>query len=250
MPSELGRLTSLASLVLGSNRLSGTIPTELGLCTNLHMLSFPSNSISGTLPAALMHSGLLVLSVGSNRLSGTLPALENATALRSFALHQNRISGTLSVNLGDSFSQLLGRVQLHTNQLSGFIPAQLITAIAAANGTLPALHANRLSGTLPTELALVSQLSFPALGYNSLSGTIPEALTIGARAWTKSMAGRMDLFSNRIGYPHWRQAHGHPSPEETIIARRTTPWYDDWAECRGRAGSLTSGREHCYGTGR
>ena len=53
IPTELGLLTRLTSLVLTETRLTGTIPSELGLLTKLRVLQLEKNQLTGTLPTQL-----------------------------------------------------------------------------------------------------------------------------------------------------------------------------------------------------
>ena len=53
IPAELGKLTNLQWLSLGSNQLSGSIPVELGKLTNLQWLSLGGNYLSGSIPVRI-----------------------------------------------------------------------------------------------------------------------------------------------------------------------------------------------------
>ena len=53
VPSELGNLTKLTTLYLGSNQLTGSIPTELGDLTALTHLYLSVNQLTGRIPAGL-----------------------------------------------------------------------------------------------------------------------------------------------------------------------------------------------------
>ena len=53
IPTELGCLTSLETLILASNSLTGGIPTELGGLTSLTWLMLYNNSLTGGIPTEL-----------------------------------------------------------------------------------------------------------------------------------------------------------------------------------------------------
>mgnify|MGYP003325697304 CR=1 FL=1 len=53
IPPELGNLTNLTSLDLGSNQLTGEIPSELGNLANLYYLNLSDNQLSGQIPESI-----------------------------------------------------------------------------------------------------------------------------------------------------------------------------------------------------
>jgi len=78
VPAELGLLTALTSLKLGSNLLTGTICTEIGKLSNLVELLLENNELTGSLPDTLTDLGdlgtcflILVMSQRSRVLSYT-----------------------------------------------------------------------------------------------------------------------------------------------------------------------------------
>ncbi len=150
IPFELGSLSNLRYLWLGSNSLSGTIPSELGSLSNLQRLSLHhNNSLSGTIPSELGSlSNLQELSVNNNRLSGTLPSgLGSLSNLQSLILSSNNLSGTIPSELGS------------LSNLSGLF-----------------LHNNSLIGTIPSELGSLSNLQHLYLYNNDFRGTIPDSI--------------------------------------------------------------------------
>jgi hypothetical protein len=74
IPHDLGLLTDLTYLSLGSNQLSGTIPSSLGNLLDLTYLSLGSNRLSGTIPSSLVAlTALTSLFLEYNQLVGTMP---------------------------------------------------------------------------------------------------------------------------------------------------------------------------------
>ena len=53
IPTELGEVVNLNTLLLDGNRLSGEIPSELGNLTNLRVLDLEGNQLTGCVPSAL-----------------------------------------------------------------------------------------------------------------------------------------------------------------------------------------------------
>ena len=67
-------MPSLSWLILGRNRLTGTIPPELGGLSSLTLLYLDNNSLTGPIPPELAGlSGLLTLNLSNNELSGPIP---------------------------------------------------------------------------------------------------------------------------------------------------------------------------------
>lgn len=69
LPSEIGLLANLTTLVMSSNAMkSGTIPTELGRLSNLQLLNLDAYGLKGTLPTELDNrSRLSILYMDGNR---------------------------------------------------------------------------------------------------------------------------------------------------------------------------------------
>lgn len=116
-------------LNLGFNRLTGELPDNPAVwqaLSTLRSLSLRSNALSGTVPPALGHLvGLLDFNARRNQISGTLPDdLATLTHLRHLSLYTNRISGTLGAWIGALRSLgtgAAGGLDLRANRLSGTI---------------------------------------------------------------------------------------------------------------------------------
>jgi hypothetical protein len=72
LPSEVGALTKLSSLVLSSNNLTNTLPSEVGTLQLLTVLEISSNNINGSLPASIYRLlNLEYLLAGNTNVTGT-----------------------------------------------------------------------------------------------------------------------------------------------------------------------------------
>ncbi len=166
---DAGRVTHI---LLTENGLTGTIPAQLGNLTNLEILYLGSNKLTGTVPTQLSSlANLKQLHLFNNELSGTIPAeLGALTNLRSLNLSRNRLTGAIPAQLGN-LTNLLD-LSLHSNHLTGTIPAQLGSL---ANLEYLSLNGNQLIGEIPAALGSLVNLMWLYLGGNQLTGCIPAA---------------------------------------------------------------------------
>ena len=75
IPTQIGELTSLASLSLTNGTLTGTIPTQLGNLPGLRRVWLYGNDLQGTIPTQIDKlSQLEVFEVQRNALNGTMPS--------------------------------------------------------------------------------------------------------------------------------------------------------------------------------
>ncbi|KAL8092980.1 hypothetical protein AgCh_035019 [Apium graveolens] len=74
IPSSIGQLTELRTLVLRKNNLTSNIPRELGLCTKLAFLDLAINSFTGPLPLSFSNlTRISTLALNDNHLTGNIP---------------------------------------------------------------------------------------------------------------------------------------------------------------------------------
>ena len=157
---------SVTALKLPGNNLSGPLLATLGSLTSLTTLDLSENRLSGTIPDLGALSSLTTLNLGDNQLSGTIPDwLGSLTGLQDLSLRDNRLTGPIPEALG-TLNQL-DVLYLDDNQLSGPIP----DALGDLNQLDVARFAgNALTGCVPNGLRyLVTALMVDSLPAHDFS---------------------------------------------------------------------------------
>ena len=193
VPSSLGRLTGLETLVLGGNGLTGEIPSSLSNLAALETLDLNDNKLDGEIPSWLGSlTNLSTLRLDANGLSGEIPSsLSNLTALDTLHLNANQLTGNIPLELGNLTN--LVQLRLSQNQLGGGIPS-----LANLTGlTVLHLQENDLTGPVPAWLGSLTMLEELDLSGNGLTGTIP--LSLGALS---EQSGQPNLINLRVLHLH------------------------------------------------
>ena len=115
-------LTSLSTLNLNTNLLTGTIPVELSMLTSLTMLKLYNNDLDGTIPTGVSTlTSLAYLSISGNGLTGTIPPeMSMLSSLVTLNLKGNSLTGAAPAFLCDAAINtcILIRDDDMTNQFS------------------------------------------------------------------------------------------------------------------------------------
>jgi Leucine-rich repeat (LRR) protein len=203
--------SSLYSLALSYNDLSGEFPKVLQGASQLKFLDLSYNRFFGTLPKWLPEKmpQLQILRVRSNMFSGHIP--DNITSLdglRYLDIAHNNISGTIPLSLSNlkamkyrfygnaddyvfeesipvitkgqtreytfKVYRLLVNLDLSCNSLTGEIPEEISFLIMLTNLNL---SSNLLVGKIPNQIGDLKQLESLDLSYNELTGEIPSGLS-------------------------------------------------------------------------
>lgn len=197
LPTLLGNLGTLNSIILSQNLIHGYIPTEIANLPHLEVIDISENEMSGTIP--VFASPLLKkLILKNNRLSGTLPydlgqrherlqtfdvmhngitgpipdsikALEN---LDTFSISENDFTGTIPSSLSES--KVLRYLYMDSNHLMGTIPPSLARPESPLQEIW--LQVNLLSGTIPAGIADLPDLFNFYIDGNKFTGTVPKEL--------------------------------------------------------------------------
>ncbi|CAI9113710.1 OLC1v1014363C1 [Oldenlandia corymbosa var. corymbosa] len=123
LPSNtICNLTSLRTLSLRLNHLSGPLPSDFPQCAELRNLYLQGNQFSGPISPVLNIHSLVRLNLAGNQFSGEIPpALNNLTRLRTLYLESNNFSGPIP----ELSLQNLDQFNVSFNSLNGSIPKGL-----------------------------------------------------------------------------------------------------------------------------
>ena len=104
MPPELSLFTGLKLFLAPENSLRGDLDLAFGGLSTLQTVAVPDNRLSGTIPVGILEKNpdLAFLDLGGNQFKGTLPtALAAAAKLSDLQLNGNQLTGTIPPNIGD-----------------------------------------------------------------------------------------------------------------------------------------------------
>ncbi|XP_057499424.1 probable LRR receptor-like serine/threonine-protein kinase At3g47570 [Actinidia eriantha] len=176
LPNSIANLsTQLQHLIVGRNKISGSIPAGIGNLVSLNSLALHDNQLTGSIPTSIgrLHK-LQLVAFGRNKLSGDIPSsIGNLTLLNKLGIEENNLQGNIPSTLGNCQGLLL--LQLYGNNLSGSIPREVI-GLSSLSISLD-LSQNSLSGPLPQEVGNLRNLGLLSLSCNKLSGEIPSSLS-------------------------------------------------------------------------
>lgn len=160
---------NITAIILNGANLGGELGDTLGNFTSIITIDLSNNQISGSIPENLPLT-LRQFFLSSNRLIGRIPSsLSDLTLLSDMSLNENLLDGELP----DSFQLLTGLMNLDvsSNNLSGPLPPSM-----ASLSSLTTLHLqnNSFSGTLDylQNLPLIDL----NIENNMFTGPVPESL--------------------------------------------------------------------------
>lgn len=194
--------TTLITLNLSSNALSGSLPPSLGNCiladlsrnmlsndirvmenwgANLEVLDLSSNNLTGSISNWTLFQRLTLLNFRNNSLVGSMPIeLGTSPRLATLDLSSNKLDGRLPASLFKS--QTLTNLNMSGNHLNGRIPigASGTGELLALPSSLPIevldLSDNSLTGNLPSDVGNLGRLRLLNLARNQMSGDLPSEL--------------------------------------------------------------------------
>lgn len=225
IPAEMGTLTELTELVLGSNMVKGDFPECLYELKNIVKLNLPTNNISGsfsakmanwtkldefsllnnaafggTLPAEIGEcADLRLLNLNGTSIEGAIPAeLAKCQKLQFFMCFKTKLSGELP-DIWDKFPDLR-TIQLYQCEgLTGNLPQSLGRLKSTATTVSLQLYGCNFTGNIPESFSeLPAGAKQLRLQGNRMSGVIPAAVQAHAN-WSKWEPEKY-LFPQQEGY--------------------------------------------------
>ncbi|KAK4485966.1 hypothetical protein RD792_008620 [Penstemon davidsonii] len=194
--------TTLGTLNVSSNLISGLLPQSLGNCV---IVDLSRNLLSDDISVlSSWNTNLEIVDLSSNSLTGSIPNLTQLQRLTFFSIRNNSIEGTLPIIFG-SYPKL-ATVDLSSNRLHGPIPHSFFTSTTLTSLNLSGNHLtgpiplegshtsellllpsgppmesldlsnNFLTGGLPSDIGNWGRLKLMNIAYNNLSGQLPNEL--------------------------------------------------------------------------
>ncbi|KAF5732071.1 Leucine-rich receptor-like protein kinase family protein putative isoform 1 [Tripterygium wilfordii] len=187
--SSIVNLTSLSSLNLSHNSLSGPLPTgffsslpslqtvDLSYNSFYGLLSYPFDSSNG-------NNSIQTLDLSSNRFHGPILSVSNNSFLRltSFNVSNNTLNGQIPSDICASV------LDFSNNDFTENIPS---TLGQCSNLKIFRAGFNNLSGTIPDDIYGITSLQQLSLPVNSLSGHIDGVVSL-------TNLTVLDLYSNNF----------------------------------------------------
>ena len=188
LPGQIGELTALKSLNLGSNpNLTGPLSREMGNLVNLMALMAVTTGLEGPLPAEMGNLNKLTnLQLNNNQISGTIPKeWGGMTALNNFGMFNTKISGPIPDEIFSGWKNL-GTFLMNGNpNLTGSLPEGLGNMTTTQTRFNIHLHECNFTGGIPASWGNLPAVSSQLRVYgNKLTEPVP-AVIINHPSWTE-----------------------------------------------------------------
>lgn len=190
----------VSSIRLARSGLSGALPPALGLLTSLESLQLSGNSITGLPDTVASLSSLTVLDLSANSLVGPVPlCIAALTQLRALDLSGNQLDGRVPKWIGEL--KFLEKLSFADNHLYGHLPEEVADCIALREVRL---QHNDLSGAIPSLISLTALRVLECHG-NQFTGPPPvlpesiERVTMTGSRKGSGFAGRLRSIFSEFG---------------------------------------------------
>jgi len=187
LPPQIGELTALKTLNLGSNpNLTGPLPAELGNLVNLTALMAVTTGLEGPLPAEMGNLNKLTnLQLNNNQISGTIPKeWGGMTALNNFGMFNTKISGPIPSEIFTGWKNLATFLMNDNPNLTGSLPEGLGNMTTTQTRFNIHLHECNFTGGIPASWGNLPAVSSQLRVYgNKLTKPVP-AVIINHPSWT------------------------------------------------------------------
>ncbi|KAL4576013.1 hypothetical protein LXL04_012101 [Taraxacum kok-saghyz] len=180
LSDSIGLLSSLKSLDLQNNHISGPIPYSVGKLSSLEMLDLSYNQLNGSLPSALGQlSKLVLLDFSNNRLTGVVTKPHFVKLERLIILNGEGNNLTLRSNLTNripSFQLIilslpnLDYLDISQNHIQGILPTCIPPSLRVLD-----ISSNEVGGPLP-QLPNTSRTLIMDLSNNYFTGSLHNFL--------------------------------------------------------------------------
>lgn len=171
-PRGFENQASLTHLYLNENELSGSLPSSDMLPPYLGSLILHTNKFTGTIKSELFKPNLINVDLSRNMLTGVLPDLTpNSFYWPNINFSNNVLTGSIPKSWGEIGFRSL---DLSNNQITGKI---LLFTSSYSPTTSLNLSFNRFEDTIPAAVFSLQDLVYLNLSHNNLRGSIPHSLT-------------------------------------------------------------------------
>ncbi|KAM0917444.1 hypothetical protein ACQ4PT_009514 [Festuca glaucescens] len=191
IPSSMGLLTELDTMLLHANKIRCSIPPAFANLTKLRFLILQENQLSGEIPRQIGKlSNLVSLNLSSNHLVGTIPCeVGHLEHLVELDLSQNVFSGLVS------FCPLNSSIQ---NSMDDF-PSQHVPKVNLGNLSILSISRNNLEGPIPKDIMNFFNLKHLDISQNNFSGSIPSQIgSVPTNFWNLSKLAALHLHRNQL----------------------------------------------------
>ena len=187
LPPQIGELTALKSLSLGSNpNLTGPLPKEIGTLVNLTTLMAVTTGLEGPLPPEMGNLNKLTnLQLNNNQISGTIPKeWGGMTALNNFEMFNTKISGPIPSEIFTGWKNLATFLMNNNPNLTGSLPEGLGNMTTTQTRFNIHLYECNFTGGIPASWGNIPAVSSQLRVYgNKLTQPVPAAI-INHPSWT------------------------------------------------------------------